>query len=91
MVDGGAGRPRGKKVVNPPSDYEWGQSVQSLKQLDHNLRNLKATVALQDSENESLRADLAKLTTELQRVKVEIRTALSVLGFVGSVFAYLFR
>jgi hypothetical protein len=43
------------------------------------------------NENESLKATVAALSTEVSRLKVEIRTALSVLGVVFSVLAFLFK
>jgi hypothetical protein len=67
-----------------PTDFEWGQTIAKVKELDHKLRNFRMTIDLLDRENDELRANVARL-------KIEIRTTLSVLGFVGSVFAYLFR
>ena len=67
-----------------PTDFEWGQTITKVKELDHKLRNFRMTVDLLDRENEELRASVSRL-------KVEIRTTLSVLGFIGSVVAYLFR
>jgi predicted RNase H-like nuclease (RuvC/YqgF family) len=67
-----------------PTDYEWGTIESKVKELEHKIRNIKMIVDLLDDENEELRANVSRL-------KVEIRTALSVLGFVGSVLGYLFR
>jgi len=67
-----------------PTDFEWGQTIAKVKELDHKLRNFRTIVDLLDKENEELRASMSRL-------KVEIRTTISVLGFIGSVIAYLFR
>ncbi len=67
-----------------PSDFEWGQTVAKVKETEHRLRSLRTAVNLLDHETEDLR-------TQVSRLKIEIRTTLSVLGVVGSVLAYLLR
>ena len=67
-----------------PSDFEWGQNQARVKELDHKLRNCRQAVTLLDAENEAIRASL-------QRLRVEIRTTLAVLGCVCSALAYLLR
>ena len=74
-----------------PTDYEWGQAVEATKALSHKLSNLRQATVLLDQENIELRLSVSALSSELQRLKVEIRTALSVLGFCVSAVAWVFR
>jgi hypothetical protein len=74
-----------------PTDYDWGVAVQAQKHLEHGLRNLKQTVLLQDAEAEALVEEVQRTKAELQRLKIEIRTVLTVLGGMASTAAWLFR
>lgn len=67
-----------------PTDFEHGQFVARLAALEHRLKSTSTAIALLADEQDILSA-------KLQKVRVELRTTLSVLGCVGSVLAYLFR
>ena len=68
-------------VVDP---VEWGQTLAMVKELDHKIRNLRMAVSGLDDELRTLSADL-------QRLKIQSATALSVLGFLVSALALVFR
>jgi hypothetical protein len=67
-----------------PSDVEWGKTLALVKELDHKLRNLRQIVDGMDEE-------LGQVALELQKQKVQSRTALSIIGFFASALAWFFR
>ena len=66
------------------SDVEWGQTLALTKELDHKLRNLRMIV-------DELETDIHIMRTEIQHIKVQTRTALSVIGCFVSIAAWVFR
>ena len=67
------------------------QDEEATRQAREHRLEVEAMALHARSENESLKATVAALSTEVSRLKVEIRTALSVLGVVFSVLAFLFK
>ncbi len=67
-----------------PTDFEHGQFVAKLNSLEHKLKSMSAAMTLLAKEQDEMSANL-------QRIRVEIRTTLSVLGAIGSAVAYFYR
>ena len=63
---------------------EWGQTLSLVKEIDHKLRNLRMVV-------DGLESDIQILRADLQHMKVQTRTALSVIGCFVSIAAWVFR
>ena len=68
--------------MTPPTEREWGQTIAELKQLEHSLRNLKMVV-------ESLFIDSAELRAEVAKLRVQIKTVLSVVAGACGVVGWL--
>ena len=68
--------------MTPPTEREWGQTLAELKQLQHSLRNLKMVV-------ESLSGDSIELRSEVSKLRVQIKTVLSVVAGACGVIGWL--
>ena len=67
-----------------PTDFEHGQFVAKLNSLEHKMKSMSTAMSMLAKEQDEMSANL-------QRIRVEIRTTLSVLGTIGSIIAYLYR
>ena len=67
-----------------PTDFEHGQFVAKLNSLEHKMKSMSAAMTMLAKEQDEMSANL-------QRIRVEIRTTISVLGAIGSALAYFYR
>ena len=68
-----------------------GLDEEATRQAREHMVDAEATALRARRENEYLRATVTALSPKVSRLKVEIRTALSVLGVVFSGLAFLFK